>query len=81
MIEFEAGDLVIHDGARGGYFCAQVGSNTDFDQLIQEISDHMEREQFWPNVFYINDHGNTDVLSIKRNGNGIATYETIESWV
>ena len=33
-------------------------------------------DQFWPNVFHVNDHGNVDLLTISWNGAKI-----VKSWV
>lgn len=35
-----------------------------------------EGDQFWPNVYHVNDHGNVDLLTIGYNGARI-----IKSWV
>ena len=78
--EIEEDDYQISD-SREGYYCLQVGTNTDFDSIIQEISDDMERNNFYPNVWYVNDHGNVSLLSIKRNNNGVATSHEVKSWV
>lgn len=34
------------------------------------------KQNFWPNVFHVNDHGNVDLLSIDENGATI-----VKSWV
>lgn len=37
----------------------------DFD-----LSAEMEARQFWPNVFYVNDHGNVSLLDSEGNSHG-----------
>ena len=34
----------------------------------RQLRRQFEREQFWPNVWHVNDHGNADLLSIGYNG-------------
>ena len=40
------------------------------------ILKRFKKQQFWPNVWHVNDHGNVDLLSIGNNGAKI-----VESWV
>jgi len=40
------------------------------------IRKQMAKDNFWPNVWHINDHGNVDLLSIGYNGAKI-----VKSWV
>ena len=42
----------------------------------RKIRKQMERDQWWPNVWHINDHGNVDLLSIGYNGAKI-----VRGWV
>lgn len=51
-------DYIIEDSPRGGYYCKQVGTNTDLDSIIDKIAQHMEQEQFWPSIWFVSDHGN-----------------------
>jgi hypothetical protein len=45
----------------------------DKQEALAFIARHMERAQFWPNIWYENDHGNVDLLD--------ATGKIIRSWV
>ena len=60
--------------------CRQVGTVSSFDNMIQKISDNMEFKQFWPNVWFINDHGNTNLLALRRRGKK-CTSKIVQSWV
>ena len=42
----------------------------------RQIRKQMAKDQFWPNVWHINDHGNVDLLAIGYNGAKI-----VKSWV
>lgn len=59
-------DIVITDSRLHGYALVatcggvMVGVSHDSDELAGLVMGWMEREQFFPNIFYINDHGNTD---------------------
>lgn len=80
---------VIGDARQGGYSVSlegkYLGHGDDFDDALVFILKHMEKNKFWPNVFYVNDHGNTDLLSLKpkmRKGAIVgATSKIIQSWV
>jgi len=60
-------DYVITDCGRLGadYHCLQVGEHGDFDDLIDAILIDMDRQQFWPSVWYVNDHGNVEPVSLE----------------
>jgi len=45
----------------------------DIDQVVRK----MENDQFWPNVWHINDHGNAALLAVNADG----SYSIIGSWV
>ncbi len=66
--EMEDG-YVISDRRRGGYSVSEGGEHLDdfleWDDAITFIADSMEHDKFWPNVFYVNDHGNVDLLALK----------------
>jgi hypothetical protein len=68
---------VIADGRRGGYALfnegRQVTTSDDFDDLVARAIAEMDRNQFWPNLYYQNERGNLDLLD--RRG------KTLASWV
>lgn len=37
----------------------------ELDEALQFVRDHMEQEQYWPNVWHINDHGNVDLMNVQ----------------
>ena len=45
---------------------------------IPAVVERMNREQFWPNVWHINERGNTDLLSVNAE---TGHYEILKSWV
>lgn len=46
----------------------------DRDSILAAIQVNMCLEHYWPNVYFINDHGNMDLLSVD-------TGEIVQSWV
>jgi len=63
--EMQSG-YIISDARRGGYSVSHegksVGSYDDMDEALDAIEDAMKRSNFFPNVYYVNDHGNVDLL-------------------
>jgi hypothetical protein len=49
----------------------------DFND-IPAVIERMNREQFWPDVYHVNDHGNVDLLSVNCE---TGEYSIIQSWV
>ena len=45
----------------GGAFLGEFSSNEEVDAFIKE---RMEKEQFWPSVWYMSDHGNVEPYTI-----------------
>ena len=45
---------------------------------IPEVVERMNREQFFPNVWHINERGNTDLLSVNAD---TGDYKILKSWV
>ena len=75
--EFEDDDYVISD-ARGGYSVSNLGVFAEHDQVIPAIIQDMKENQFFPNVWEVNDHGNVDLLSINTD---TGEYSIAQSWV
>jgi hypothetical protein len=42
----------------------------------RQLRRQFAKDNYWPNVFYVNDHGNVDLLAIGYNGAKI-----VKSWV
>lgn len=86
--EVETG-LVIGDSRGGGYRVTLDGkfvdSARDFDEALVIGLEAMERAKYYPNVFYVNERGNVDLLAVRpktRKGKIVgASYETIHGWV
>jgi len=57
---------VISDAKRGGYDVSHEGKSighfADKDAALDDISERMEKDKFFPNIYYVNDHGNVDLL-------------------
>jgi hypothetical protein len=57
---------VISDGRNGGYDVVHehkhVGHYRSMENALEEIAVYMEQDKFYPNVYYVNDHGNVDLL-------------------
>lgn len=56
-----------------GYFLGQIGKNFTERFVFFRIRQEMERANFFPNIYRINDHGNVSLL----NGRG----EEVRAWV
>ena len=50
---------------------------SDWDDLGAAIS-HANREQYWPNIWHINERGNVDLLSVNFD---TGEYSILHSWV
>jgi hypothetical protein len=61
-----AESYVITDARRGGYDVRQggksVGHFKDKDEALEAIDERMEKENFFPNIYYVNERGNTDLI-------------------
>jgi hypothetical protein len=60
-------DIAIEDKYRG-YSVGEVegkfiGEFLEWDDAVQAAKDWMEKNQFWPNVWHVSDHGNWSLLS------------------
>ena len=57
---------VIQDARRGGYDVGHegkiIGHYEDKDEALEAINARMERDKFFPNIYFVNDHGNVDLL-------------------
>ena len=62
---------VISDSRQGGYEVAHehkhVGHYDDMAEALEAIEAEMKRSNFTPNVYYVNDHGNVDLLDASGN--------------
>ncbi len=58
------GDYIISD-SRDGYSVTEykyIGTYDSMDEALTMIQERMESEKFWPDVWFVNDHGNLDLL-------------------
>jgi hypothetical protein len=69
--------VVIQDARRGGYDVGAEGSHyrhaSDFDHALSIARDWMDRTGVYPNLFYVNERGNVDLLDERGN--------ILQSWV
>jgi len=72
-------DYVISDRTRGGYTVNHgIGHCFSFDGAISAILEDMDCKQFFPSIWFVNDHGNVDLLSVNAS---TGKYEVLESYV
>jgi len=83
-------NVAIGDARGGGYSISWEGRywtrTSDWDEALRLIAERMEKEQFWPELFFVNERGNTDLLrfSYRKSKTGKITHvktEIIKSWV
>lgn len=69
--------VVIRDARGGGYDVIAsrnvIIKSTGWDRALKEASIWMKRNRYWPNIYYINERGNVDLLD--KNG------QVITNWV
>jgi hypothetical protein len=87
--EMEEG-AVISDARGGGYQLTFSGKKVggkfdDFDEAVQAAAQKMVDDNFSPNLFYVNDHGNIDLLEVSfevaRGKVRNVQNKTVRSWV
>lgn len=63
--------FVISDGKRGGYDVVNehrhFGHFREMDDALEAIEEAMKRDNFYANIYYVNDHGNIDLLDSEGN--------------
>jgi hypothetical protein len=62
------------NGGSLGHFKSRGGA---FRAIIKD----MEKSNFYPNVFYVNERGNTDLFAIRIADNGKVMRRLVKSWV
>lgn len=69
-LEPQEDDCIISD-SRNGYTVKceldHLGEFPDMDDALKAVNDWMEKKKFYPNIYFINDHGNIDLID--REGN------------
>ena len=74
--EMDSGVVITDSGSRGYSVKADgnfLETTNDFDTAMEIALKWMKDNNFWPNLFYVNDHGNISMLDHKGN--------EIRSWV
>lgn len=62
--EPEEGDYTSPDHVRW-YQYGRLVLITSIETCEQEVLSHMNKERFWPNAWFISDHGNAHLLSLE----------------
>ena len=68
--------VVIGDSRRGYSVSAEgrhLGEFQDWDDAVEAARRWMDRESYWPDLYYVNDHGNLSLLDEKG--------DKVKSWV
>lgn len=68
--EPESGDYIIHNPPSGHMSlsrldCGHIGYFSDENDICQWIKSDMEGNEFWPNVWHVNERGATDLCTIE----------------
>jgi hypothetical protein len=74
---FADDDFIISDHNPGYYVSQLCQIFDDWDAAINEIVEQMITDNFYPNVWYVNDHGNVTLLSINpytRDAHGVKAW-------
>jgi len=81
--EMNEGAYVIGD-TRNGYSVSQYGryrtTFAEYEDALRFIVKDMRKNKYYPNVFYVNERGNVDLLQLIVKGNKV-TDKIIQSWV
>jgi len=76
-------DYVITVGGQlgGTYECAKIGfSSPEMHEMMHAIAKDMEKNKFFPDIWFVNDHGNTDLLALDIKDDDL-TFRVVQSWV
>lgn len=85
--EMEAGAVIALVRGRYSVFIEQVHVETvgTMEAALKLVAEEAERTNYYPNTFYVNDHGNVDLLALKPKtvrGKVIKVdYEIVHGWV
>jgi len=89
-LESEMEDALVIGDARGNRYSVSfsgkhVGDFSDFDDTLAAGVREMHDSNYFPNIFYVNDHGNTDLMTVKyelQNGKPVNIKSTtVRGWV
>jgi hypothetical protein len=88
-LESEMEDALVVGDSRNGYSVSfsgkHIGDFDDFDEALTAGVREMHRSQYFPNVFYVNERGNTDLLTVNyvlQDGEPVDIKSTtVRSWV
>ena len=64
-LEPEEGDYLTEDHRRFWQYDKLVLALPEHVGWQAAIRAHMDRERFWPNVWFVSDHGNAHLLTLK----------------
>jgi len=66
-------DAAIEDRPGGGYSVSFVGEFKSFKAALKAIKRRSKEENFYPAIYYVNDHGNVELLDDEG--------DVLKSWV
>jgi len=66
--EDRAEDVFVSNMGHAFYLGGQVAGPKDGNPDWRAIREWMDRKEYWPNVWYFSDHGNTELVSIDESG-------------
>lgn len=68
-------DFIISDARRGGYNLGSqdygfIGEFSDWDDAVKAFQKWTKKNNYYPNLWYVNDHGNAELLDYDGNYTG-----------
>lgn len=91
LSDLSYGECAIISDARGGGYSLSFSGKciddfTELKLLYQHLAELMEKHKFWPEVYFINDHGNVSLLSFSYGKKkdltpGYIKVHCVRSWV
>jgi len=71
-------DYVIAD-VPGGYYVNQLSETfSEFDDVVKAIVEDIRINNFFPSIWFSNDHGNLDLMAFN---SSYTELKTVQSWV
>lgn len=66
-------DIIVNENGNAYYAGKKIcGPNKDYGTDFKAIKAWMDDNNYWPNIWTVNDHGNISLYSV--NNNGVETY-------
>ena len=86
ILDFDDDDYIIHCNDFATTYGlvwkpGTVGRVESVGAACRLIRERMEREQFWPDVWFVNDHGNVALLALDSDTDDPEDYRVADEWV